>query len=46
VLIWVYYSAQLVLMGAEFTSVYAQRMARASMRLLPTIGRHKLRPRI
>jgi membrane protein len=25
VLIWVYYSAQLVLMGAEFTSVYAQR---------------------
>jgi membrane protein len=25
VLIWVYYSAQLVLMGAEFTSVYAHR---------------------
>ena len=25
VLIWVYYSAQLVLMGAEFTAVYAQR---------------------
>ena len=25
VLIWVYYSAQLVLMGAEFTSVYARR---------------------
>jgi membrane protein len=25
VLIWVYYSAQLVLMGAEFTSVYASR---------------------
>jgi membrane protein len=25
VLIWVYYSAQLVLMGAEFTNVYARR---------------------
>ena len=25
VLIWVYYSAQLILMGAEFTAVYAQR---------------------
>ena len=25
VLIWVYYSAQLVLLGAEFTAVYAQR---------------------
>jgi membrane protein len=25
VLIWVYYSAQLVLLGAEFTKVYAQR---------------------
>jgi membrane protein len=25
VLIWVYYSAQLVLMGAEFTCVYARR---------------------
>jgi membrane protein len=25
VLIWVYYSAQLVLLGAEFTNVYAQR---------------------
>ena len=25
VLIWVYYSAQLVLMGAEFTNVYAHR---------------------
>jgi membrane protein len=24
-LIWVYYSAQLVLMGAEFTNVYARR---------------------
>jgi uncharacterized BrkB/YihY/UPF0761 family membrane protein len=25
VLIWVYYTAQLVLMGAEFTNVYARR---------------------
>jgi membrane protein len=25
VLIWVYYTAQLVLMGAEFTNVYACR---------------------
>ncbi|HZN28067.1 MAG TPA: YihY/virulence factor BrkB family protein, partial [Xanthobacteraceae bacterium] len=25
VLIWIYYSAQLVLMGAEFTQVYARR---------------------
>jgi membrane protein len=25
VLIWVYYSVQLVLMGAEFTNVYARR---------------------
>ena len=25
VLIWVYYSAQLILMGAEFTAVYAER---------------------
>ena len=25
VLIWIYYSAQLVLMGAEFTNVYARR---------------------
>ena len=25
ILIWVYHTAQLVLMGAEFTSVYARR---------------------
>jgi len=25
VLIWVYYSSQIVLMGAEFTNVYARR---------------------
>ena len=39
VLIWVYYSAQLVLLGAEFTAVYAQRYgsrrAQASSRQRP-----------
>ena len=34
VLIWVYYSAQLVLMGAEFTAAYAQR--RGSRRDAPS----------
>jgi membrane protein len=32
VLIWVYYSAQLVLFGAEFTRVYAQRYGSAALR--------------
>jgi membrane protein len=31
VLIWVYYSAQLVLMGAEFTNVYARRYGSLNM---------------
>jgi membrane protein len=31
VLIWVYYSAQLILFGAEFTRVYAQRYGPASL---------------
>ena len=34
ILIWVYYSAQLVLMGAEFTEAYAQR--RGSRRDAPS----------
>jgi membrane protein len=48
VLIWVYYTAQLVLMGAEFTNVYARRygsrrhMARhASERQSSDIGRER-----
>jgi membrane protein len=32
VLIWVYYSAQLVLFGAEFTSVFAQKYGSAAHR--------------
>jgi membrane protein len=36
VLIWVYYSAQLVLMGAEFTNVYARRYG--SHRHAPSAG--------
>lgn len=43
VLIWIYYSAQLVLLGAEFTHVYASRRARDQHR--PELHRpSQLRP--
>jgi membrane protein len=32
VLIWVYYSAQLVLFGAEFTRVYSERYGSAALK--------------
>jgi membrane protein len=42
VLIWVYYSAQLVLMGAEFTNVYARRYG--SLRSAPDRRRGEGKP--
>ena len=40
VLVWVYYSAQILLLGAEFTHVYAnQRGSRAGSTSFPPVGR-------
>jgi hypothetical protein len=43
VLIWVYYSAQLVLMGAEFTNVYARRYG--SLKHAASAGRRSSQPK-
>ena len=42
ILVWVYYSAQVFLLGAEFTAVYADRYGR---RILPASGAVRL-PRV
>jgi len=42
ILVWVYYSAQVFLLGAEFTAVYAERYGR---RILPASGAVRL-PRV
>ncbi|MEO6276592.1 MAG: YihY/virulence factor BrkB family protein [Roseateles sp.] len=42
VLVWVYYSAQIFLVGAEFTWVYAQRLG--SRRHLPAPDRRRVAP--
>ena len=44
VLIWIYYSAQLVLMGAEFTQVYARRYG--SRRSKSSSGAHAREPNL
>ena len=44
VLIWIYYSAQLVLMGAEFTKVYARRYG--SRRNRASSGAHAREPNL